>query len=425
MFVDKARIFVKAGKGGDGSVSFRKEKYIPAGGPDGGDGGKGGSIIFEVDEGLRTLMDFRYKKKYIAADGENGKAKKMFGKDAQNLILKVPPGTIVRDENTDLIIADLVEHGQTSVIAKGGRGGKGNVHFTTSTRQAPNFAESGDHAEERWIILELKLLADVGLVGFPNVGKSTILSITTSAKPKIANYHFTTLTPNLGVIEIDKKSFVIADIPGLIEGAHEGIGLGLEFLRHVERTKLLIHVVDISGIEGRNPIDDFQKINDELRYYAQALTEKPQIIAANKMDLLENDAVYKEFENSMKGKGYDVFPISAATNKGLNELMREVAKRLDTIEVKPLINENEEFKYYKVEENANKIITVRRENDYFIVEGKPIEKLFNSTNFDDMDSLRYFQNFLRKRGIVDELKKLGIQDGETVKILDFEFEYYD
>jgi len=426
MFVDKARIFVRAGKGGDGSVSFRREKYIPAGGPDGGDGGKGGSIIFEVDEGLRTLMDFRYKKKYIAEDGENGKAKKMSGKDGENLILKVPPGTIVRDEKTNLVIADLVEHGQISVIAKGGRGGKGNVNFTTPTRQAPNFAESGDPPEERWVILELKLLADVGLIGFPNVGKSTILSIVTSAKPKIANYHFTTLTPNLGVVEIDKQSFVMADIPGLIEGAHEGVGLGLEFLRHVERTKILIHVVDISGIEGRNPMEDFHKINDELKHYAEKLSKKPQIIAANKLDLLENNEAYKEFENNLKVEGYDVFPISAATNKGLTELMREVVKRLNTIEAHPiLIEEEEAYKYYTLEEKENHKITVRRENHYYVIEGKPIEKLLHSTNFSDMDSLTYFQNFLRKRGIVDELKKLGIQDGDTVKILDFEFEYYD
>ncbi len=425
MFIDKAKIFVKAGKGGDGSVSFRKEKYIPAGGPDGGDGGRGGSIIFEVDEGLRTLMDFRYKKKYIAEDGEKGKSKKMYGKDGADLILKVPPGTIVRDEETNLIIADLVEHGQTAIIVKGGKGGKGNVHFTTSTRQAPNFAESGNAAEELFIILELKLLADVGLIGFPNVGKSTILSVVTSAKPKIANYHFTTLTPNLGVIEVDKKSFVIADIPGLIEGAHEGTGLGLEFLRHVERTKLLIHVVDISGVEGRIPEEDFQKINDELNHYAPNLLEKPQIIAANKIDLLLDEGVYKDFENKMKEKGYDVFPISAATNKGLKELMREVVKRLDDIKVEPIIVQSEEFKQYSLEQKDKNKIIVRREEDYFIVEGKPIEKLLNSTNFDDIDSLRYFQNFLRKRGIVDELKKQGIEEGQTVKIFDFEFEYYD
>lgn len=425
MFVDKARIFLKGGKGGDGAVSFRREKYIPAGGPDGGNGGKGGSIVFEVDSGLRTLMDFRYKKKYIAEDGEKGRSKKMSGKDAQDLVLKVPPGTIVRDEETSLVMADLVEHGQTAVIAQGGRGGKGNVHFTTATRQAPNFAESGNSAEERWVTLELKLLADVGLIGFPNVGKSTILSIITSAKPKIANYHFTTLTPNLGVVEIDKKSFVIADIPGLIEGAHEGVGLGLEFLRHVERTKLLIHVVDISGMEGRDPEVDFNKINDELKHYAPELLEKPQLIAANKIDLLEKEDIYQDFENKMNNRGYDVFPISAATNQGIRNLMKETLYRLENIEIEPVIDKSEAFKQYKIQHSEDKGITVRKENDYYIIEGKPVEKLIHSTNFDDIDSLRYFQNFLRKRGIVDELKKLGIQDGETVKILDFEFEYYD
>lgn len=425
MFVDKARIFVKAGKGGDGAVSFRREKYVPAGGPDGGDGGKGGDLIFEVDSGLRTLMDFRYKRSYIAEDGEDGKGKKMYGKDGNDLLLRVPPGTIVRDEKTNLVIADLTEPGQKAVIAKGGKGGKGNIHFTTSTRQAPSFAESGGHAEERWVILELKLLADVGLLGFPNVGKSTLLSIATSAKPKIANYHFTTITPNLGVVEIDKKSFVLADIPGLIEGAHQGIGLGLEFLRHVERTKLLIHVVDVSGIEGRDPLDDFHKINEELKHYDSKLGKKPQIIAANKIDLLSQEDEYMAFMETVKKEGYDVFPISAATKEGVEQLLRYVIRQLDEIQEQPVVDEQETFKYYKPDEDENNKITVRRENDYYVIEGKPIDKLMYSTNFGDMDSLRYFQNFLRKRGIVDELKALGIQDGDTVKIYDFEFEYYD
>lgn len=425
MFVDKARIFVKAGKGGDGSASFRKEKYVPAGGPDGGDGGDGGDLIFEVDAGLRTLMDFRYKRTYIAEDGENGKGKKMFGKDGKDLILRVPPGTIVRDEKTNLIIADLTESGQRAIIAKGGKGGKGNVHFTTATRQAPNFAEAGGHPEERWVILELKLLADVGLVGFPNVGKSTILSIATSAKPKIANYHFTTITPNLGVVEIDKKSFVLADIPGLIEGAHEGIGLGLEFLRHVERTKLLIHVIDVSGIEGRDPLEDFSKINDELRHYDERLLKKPQIIAANKIDLLFDKENFNRFKKAIEEQGYEVFPLSAATREGIEQLLRYAANRLDEIQEEPIYEEEETFKYYTIDEKEKNQIIVRRENDYYIVEGKPVEKLMYSTNLSDMDSLRYFQNFLRKRGIVDELKALGIHDGDTVKIYDFEFEYYD
>ncbi|PAB60857.1 GTPase ObgE [Anaeromicrobium sediminis] len=424
MFVDKAKIFVKGGRGGNGCVSFRREKYVPAGGPDGGDGGRGGSVILEVDEGLRTLMDFRYQKKYVAESGENGKGKKMYGKDAKDLILRVPPGTIVRDEESNLIMADLTNHGDRAVVAKGGRGGKGNTHFTTSTRQAPNFAESGTSSEERNIILELKLLADVGLVGFPNVGKSTILSIVTKAKPKIANYHFTTITPNLGVVEVDKKSFVLADIPGLIEGAHEGVGLGLEFLRHVERTKMLIHVVDVSGMEGRDPIDDFHKINEELRQYTELLGKKVQVVVANKIDVLASDEEYKEFEEEMNKLGYKVFPVSAATNKGLTEVMRYVSNELDNIEIEPLYDESEDFKYYTNEDEKKDDIKIRKENDYFILEGKLVEKIFYSTNFEDMDSLRYFQNFLVKKGIVDELKKLGIEDGDTVKIFDFEFEFY-
>ncbi|RKD27963.1 GTP-binding protein [Caminicella sporogenes DSM 14501] len=429
MFVDKARIFVKGGKGGNGAVSFRREKYVPAGGPDGGDGGRGGNVIIEVDEGLRTLMDFRYKKKYIAESGENGKGKKMFGKDGEDLILKVPPGTIVRDEKTGLVIADLVRNKQRAVVARGGKGGKGNIHFKTSTRQAPGFAEAGDYGEERWIILELKLLADVGLIGFPNVGKSTILSVVTKATPKVANYHFTTITPNLGVVEeIRGKSFVLADIPGLIEGAHEGIGLGHEFLRHVERTKLLIHVVDISGIEGRDPIDDFEKINEELKLYNPKLAEKQQVIAANKIDLLEDMSKYKEFEKIMNERGYKVFPISAATKKGLRELLLYVIELLDKIEDNvEIINDQETHKIYTLDslEDDRKEVIVRKENNFYIVEGKPIEKLVYSTDFNDIDSIRRFQNILKNRGIFEQLKEIGIKDGDTVKILDIEFEYYD
>lgn len=424
MFVDKAKIFIKGGKGGNGCVSFRREKYVPAGGPDGGDGGRGGSIIVEVDEGLRTLMDFRYKKKYVAENGENGSGKRMYGKDAKDLILKVPPGTIVRDAETNLIMADLVEHGQREVIAKGGKGGKGNSHFATATRQAPNFAEGGTPSIEKWVILELKLLADVGLVGFPNVGKSTILSTVTSAKPKIANYHFTTIRPNLGVVAVDRESFVLADIPGLIEGAHQGVGLGLEFLRHVERTKLLIHVVDVSGIEGRDPYEDFNKINEELKQYTEKLSKKPQVVVANKTDLLQSEEQFKSFEAKMKELGHDVFAVSAATNKGLTELMRYVVKKLDEIEDTVLVEESEEFKYYTVKEEDTKKIIARKENDYYVLEGPVVEKLFNSTNFEDTDSLRYFQNFLVKRGIVEMLQELGIEDGDTVKIFDFEFEFY-
>ncbi len=424
MFVDKARIFLKAGKGGDGCVSFRREKYVPAGGPDGGDGGRGGDIIFEASEGLRTLMDFRYKTKYVAENGENGKNKKRFGRDGKNLILKVPTGTIVRDEKTNLIIADLIEHEQRATIVKGGKGGRGNVHFATSTRQAPNFAESGNFSEERWIILELKLIADVGLIGFPNVGKSTILSVVTKAKPKIADYHFTTLTPNLGVVEMNQKNFILADIPGLIENAHEGVGLGLDFLRHIERTKLLVHVVDISGIEGRNPIDDFKTINRELEKYSSKLAQKPQIIAANKIDLIRSEEVIVRFKQIMKKEGYEVFPISAATHKGIEELIRFVAKKLDEIQHDP-IREEITFESDSISEGDQNRVFVYKENDYYAIEGKRIEKLFNSTNFKDIDSLRYFQNFLKKIGVIEQLKELGIEEGDTVKIFDFEFEYYD
>ncbi len=428
MFVDKARIFLKAGKGGNGAVSFRREKYVPAGGPDGGDGGRGGNVVFLVDEGLRTLMDFRYKSKYIADSGENGMRKNRFGKDAEDLVLRVPPGTLVKDEETGIVIADLTENGQRAIIAKGGKGGKGNVHYKTSTRQAPNFAESGDYGEERWIILELKLLADVGLVGFPNVGKSTLLSVVTKATPKIANYHFTTITPNLGVVNvIEGKSFVLADIPGLIEGAHEGVGLGHEFLRHVERTKLLIHVVDISRIEGRDPLDDFEKINNELEKFNPKLASRQQVIAANKIDLLENKDDFKEFEKFMNEKGYRVFPISAATNDGLRELMLYTTELLDKIEDEPKEEIDSEHQLYQLEKRGKEKdeLIIAKEGDVYKVEGKVIEKLVYSTDFTDIDSVRRFQSILKKRGVFEEFKKLGIEDGDTVKIYDIEFEYYD
>lgn len=426
MFIDKAKIFVKGGKGGNGNVSFRREKYVPAGGPDGGDGGRGGSIIFEVDEGLKTLMDFRYKKKYIASSGENGRRKKMFGKDAEDLILRVPPGTIVKDEETGGVLADLTTHKQRAVIAKGGKGGKGNIHYKTSTRQAPNFAEAGDYGEERWVILELKLLADVGLVGFPNVGKSTLLSVVTKATPKIANYHFTTIKPNLGVVNaIEGKSFVLADIPGLIEGAHEGVGLGHEFLRHVERTKLLIHVVDISGVEGRDPLKDFEKINNELARFNSKLASRQQVIAANKIDLLDDRTKYEKFEITMKDKGYEVFPISAATKTGLRELMLYVTEMLDKIEDDPVETIETDHKIFKLEEKEKKDeLTIKKENNTYIVEGKSIEKLVYSTDFSDIDSIRRFQSILKKRGVFDKLIELGISDGDTVKVYDIEFEYY-
>ena len=424
MFVDIAKINLKAGKGGDGAVAFRREKYEPAGGPYGGDGGTGGNIILKSDEGIRTLMDFRYNRYYKAENGENGKTKKQFGKNGKDLVLRLPVGTLVKDANTDKVIVDIKEHNQEFIIAKGGKGGRGNAKFATATRQAPRFAEPGGLGEELEIILELKLLADVGLVGFPNVGKSTILSIVSEARPKIANYHFTTLKPNLGVVKIEnEKSFVIADIPGLIEGAHEGVGLGHDFLRHVERTKVLVHVLDTSGMEGRNPIEDFYKINEELLKYNPKLAEKPQIIAANKMDIpganewLEK--IRKEFEN----KVYKIYPISAATGEGINQLKFGIWEILSTVE-----GEYETFDEQldiTIEEKTEEDFTVKKENGKYIVEGPYIESLLYGTNFNDYDSLRYFQNAIGEKGIVEELKKLGIEEEDTVYVLDYEFEYFE
>lgn len=426
MFIDQAEIYIKAGKGGNGIVSFRKEKYVPAGGPDGGDGGRGGSIIAVVDEGMKTLMDFRYKTKYIASNGENGSKKKMSGKNAKDLILRVPPGTLIKDQETGRVIADLTDQGQEAILAKGGKGGRGNQHFTTSTRQAPTFAEPGTYGQERTVVFELKMLADVGLVGFPNVGKSTMLSVLTKAKPKIANYHFTTLKPNLGVVEAIKgKSFVMADIPGLIEGAAEGVGLGHDFLRHVERTKLLIHVVDISGVEGRDPIQDFDQINEELKKYSPKLAEREMVVVANKMDLLPDHDAYELFLGEMQERDYKVFPISAVTQEGLQELMLYVTERLDTIEDMPLIDEEELFVVHELVDETKKDILYRIEDEVYIVEGVPIERLIYSTDFDNIESLRHFEGQLRKRGVFEKLKEMGINNGDTVRIFDFEFEFFD
>ena len=342
MFIDKARIFVKAGNGGNGAVSFRREKYVPAGGPDGGDGGRGASVIFEVDNDLRTLMDFKYQRKYVATPGGDGSKKRQAGKNGEDLVLKVPAGTIIRDEASGKIIADLKHEGDRAVVARGGRGGKGNQHFANAVRQAPNFAKSGTDGEERWVILELKMIADVGLLGFPNVGKSTFLSVVTAAKPKIANYHFTTLTPNLGVVQTKfGDSFVLADIPGLIEGAAEGIGLGHDFLRHVERTKVLIHIVDISGLEGRNALEDFDAINGELKLYNEKLSTRPQVVVANKIDILEDESVYEEFKTTLEERGYKVFKMSAATREGIDDVIAYVSQILKDAEEIELVSEEE------------------------------------------------------------------------------------
>lgn len=425
MFVDKAKIFIKAGNGGNGKVSFRREKYVPNGGPDGGDGGAGGSVIFVVDENMRTLMDFRYKRKHAAENGEDGMSGNSFGKSGQDLFIKVPAGTIVRDVETGKAIADLKELGERFVAAKGGRGGQGNQHFATPTRQAPRFAQPGEKGEEREVELELKLLADIGLVGFPNVGKSTLLSMVTSAKPKIANYHFTTLVPNLGVVDIgDGRSFVMADIPGLIEGAHTGVGLGHDFLRHVERTKVLIHIVDVSGVEGRDPLDDFHKINEELKLYSPKLANKPQIVACNKMDIPGAEENFERVKETLESQGYEVFRISAATRQGIDPLLDRAFNLLEQYkDVEEPVEEIEDLLYHK--DTEEKSFEVRKENGVYIVEGDFIDYLLSSVNLDDSDSIKYFQKVLRKRGIVDELKRMGVQDGDTVKMYDLEFEYFD
>lgn len=425
MFVDIARIHIKAGDGGNGRVSFRREKYVPDGGPDGGDGGRGGNIVVVANPSMRTLMDFRYKRKYVAEPGGDGGKKKMTGASAEDLVIKVPQGTIVRDIDTGKVIVDLKEPYQSCILAKGGKGGKGNTHYKTSTRQAPTFAEKGTKGVERTITLELKMLADVGLLGYPNVGKSTFLAATTKAQPKIANYHFTTLQPNLGVVEaVAGKSFVLADIPGLIEGAKDGVGLGLDFLRHVERTKLLIHVVDISGIEGRDPYTDFCTINNEVFGYSKRLSTRKQVVAANKMDLLMDDEAYRTFEEKIKAEGYPVFPISAATGEGIEALLNHVTTLLDSIEDEPLIDEEDYFVEPLNVADPNEI-RYFKDDEVYCIEGEFIERILYSTDLTDIESLRRFQNVLKTRGVFDHLREMGIEDGDTVRIFDLEFEFYD
>ena len=423
MFIDKARIFVKSGNGGNGAVSFRREKYVPAGGPDGGDGGNGASVIFEVDLGLRTLMDFKYQRKYVAEHGEDGSKKRKAGRNGEDLILKVPPGTIIRDEATGLVIADLKEEGDRAVVAKGGRGGKGNQHFANAVRQAPAFARSGSDGVEKWVVLELKMIADVGLLGFPNVGKSTFLSVVTKAKPKIANYHFTTLTPNLGVVQTKfGESFVLADIPGLIEGAAEGVGLGHDFLRHVERTKVLIHIVDISGLEGRDALDDFDKINGELKLYNEKLATRPQVVVANKMDILEDESIFDEFKNELEGRGYKVFKMSAATRQGVDDVIAYVSELLREAEEIELVSEEEMFRP-ELDEVQDEGLQIDIEDGVYVVTGKSLRRIMYSVNFDDMESLQYFQKAMESQGVFDRLREMGIEDGDMVRLNDFEFEY--
>jgi GTP-binding protein len=427
LFVDVVKIYAAAGSGGHGAVSFRREKYIPAGGPDGGDGGRGGDIVFQADPGMKTLMDFRYKKRYRAGSGQNGAGSNKTGKNGEDLVLKVPVGTMIKDSERDIIIADLTEAGQRVVVAKGGKGGKGNSRFTSSVRQAPTFAERGYEGEERWLVLELKLLADVGLIGFPNVGKSTILSVVTGAKPKIANYPFTTLTPNLGVVELEgRKSFVLADIPGLIEGAHQGVGLGHDFLRHIERTRLLIHVLDVSGSEGRDPLEDFRQVNHELAKYSSSLAERPQLIAVNKTDLPDAREILAGVREALEKEGFEVFEVSAATNTGLDRLMDRAFELLRDLGDQPMqedIEDTRKMRYYRFE--PEKPFTIEKVGDVFVVKGNWVDRLMAGINVDRDESLKYFQKVIRKRGIIDELKEMGIKEGDTVRMGQREFEYLE
>lgn len=423
MFVDQAKIYIKAGDGGDGAVSFHREKYVAAGGPDGGDGGKGGDIVFVVDDNISNLIDFRYKRKYVAEKGQNGGAKNCSGRNAPDLVVKVPRGTVVREIKSGRILADLSTD-EPAVIAHGGKGGRGNAHFATSTRQIPKFAKPGFRGDEYEVMLELKLIADVGLVGFPNVGKSTLISVVSAAKPKIANYHFTTLTPVLGVVKIEEgKSFVMADIPGIIEGASEGIGLGHEFLRHVERCRLIVHVIDVSGSEGRDPIEDFKAINHELENFSMELAEAPQIVAANKSDMATPEQV-ERLRNYVEDQGLLFYEISAATTKGTKELMYGVWERLSVLppvkqfEAQPLTQEELDDKLI-----SKKDFRVTVEDGVYFVEADWLLDILRTANMDDYSSLQYFQNVLRTSGIIDKLEEMGIEEGDTVSIFDFEFEY--
>lgn len=428
MFADRAKIFIKSGKGGDGHVSFRRELFVAAGGPDGGDGGRGGDIIFEVDKGLNTLGEFRHVRKYVAESGEEGGKRLCHGKDGQDLVIKVPEGTIIRDDVSGKVIADMSGGRMREVVLKGGRGGKGNKNYATATMQVPKYAQPGQQAKELWVTLELKVIADVGLVGFPNVGKSTLLSMVSNAKPKIANYHFTTLNPNLGVVDLDgADGFVIADIPGLIEGASEGVGLGHEFLRHIERTKVIIHMVDAASSEGRDPIDDIHKINAELKAYNEELARRPQVIAANKIDLIysEDDDPVERLRAEFEPLGIKVFPISAATKKGLKELLYAVRNILDTLPSEPIVYEKEYFPedMYKPDEP---IEVYKADEHAFVIEGPRVDRMLGYTNLDDEKGFAFFQKFMKEQGIIDKLKELGIEEGDTVYLGDdLEFTYYN
>lgn len=426
MFVDRAEIIITSGKGGDGAVTFRREPYVPEGGPDGGDGGDGGNIIFVADSNLRTLMDFKYKRKYEAENGQNGMRRKKYGKRGRDLEIKVPIGTMIIDKESGLLMKDMADKGDRLVAAKGGKGGKGNVHFKNSIRQAPNFAEAGELPKERTVILELKLIADVGLVGFPNVGKSTLLSVSTSARPKVANYHFTTIDPNLGVVDMYDKSFVMADIAGIIEGAHEGMGLGLKFLKHIERTKVLIHVVDISGSEGRDPIDDYKKIIEELGQCDEKLLSKPMLVAANKIDAACDEERLENFVKFVEADGKRVFKISAVARQGVQELLNAALNELENY-IEPESDEIEYFDFVRdeIDEDFKKLKAYRDLDGVYVLEGKQLSKIFRSTDFNDIGSMRYLYKFIVDRGGIKMLEKLGLKEGDTVRIEDYEFEYYE
>ncbi len=424
IFVDQAKINIKSGNGGNGCVSFRREKYVPNGGPDGGDGGRGGDIIFKVDDGLNTLYDFRHKKHFKAGGGEPGKGNRMHGKDGDDLIIRVPLGTIIREAETGQVIIDMAYPGMEEKLLRGGRGGKGNQHYATPTMQIPKYAQPGKSGKEIWILLELKTIADVGLVGFPNVGKSTLLSRVTNARPKIANYHFTTLNPNLGVVDINKgEGFVIADIPGLIEGASEGIGLGHEFLKHIERTKVILHIVDVASTEGRDPVEDINKINHELLTFNEELTKRPAVIAANKIDVMQDDVYLQALKDEFEPQGIQVFPISAVTGQGVKELLYHVHGLLKELDQETKVYEQEYF--IDQQELPEESFTVEvLEDNTFLVQGSKIEKMLGYTNLETEKGFAFFQRFLRDNGIIEELESLGIEEGDTVKMYYLEFDYY-
>lgn len=427
MFVDAVKVYVKAGDGGNGVVAFRREKYVPRGGPAGGDGGNGGDVIFEVDEGLNTLMDFRYQRHFKSKRGENGQGKSAHGKNAEPLVVQVPPGTTVKDADTGEVIADLIEHKQRAVIAKAGKGGRGNIKFASSRNPAPELAENGEPGQERNVSLELKVMADVGLVGYPSVGKSTLLSVVSAARPKIAEYHFTTLAPNLGVVETqDQRSFVMADLPGLIEGAHEGVGLGHQFLRHIERTRVIVHVVDMASLEERDPYEDYVKINEELFQYDEKMKERPQIILASKMDMPEAQENLTKFKEQLE-EDYPIYPISSVTREGLNEAIFAIADLLETIpkDTTP-IEEKEERVVYSFKKDEEEPFTITRESDgSFVLSGPKIEKLFKMTDFSRDETIARFSRQLRGMGVDEALRKRGAKDGDTIRLFEYNFEFVE